>query len=488
MNRAIDAALPEGSLANLQHVRRFAKPEQLPLRIRQILDPDYVKPPTKYYISAGCSVGNIPKESLTPMGKKALSSSWLLAAPVASIGERALIETIRPHLPNDSSEPEVHTIQVPHSAPSSMTVASKLSKRFWPTIYKSYSPYGPQPAEWRWSEKELDNVVGRHMSIALEAGKASSESGYGYKIGACIVEPKSGDLVSLAGDARWVCDSKTRIVSQADQSNGCKGSPIAHAVMRAIGMVGRQRVIMDRPSLPPSPTIENPTNYPFLDSPITPYEINHQTISPLSPGGYLCTGLDLYVTHEPCVMCSMAILHSRFARVVFGHQMSKTGALCATKEIKLPGTKTKQSNSNKNGGNVKKDYAAAVINGSNGQNDNSVVKENNGTAKVNTKENRQPPGKKNQDTKLTGGLVAQTINTQNINNSKGNGNKHIKNLKVLPSSDSDSNAGSGAEKSEGENGYGLFHRQELNWRMLAWLWVDEDKKSWLNDVPEEISA
>ncbi len=43
-------------------------------------------------------------------------------------------------------------------------------------------------------------------------------------------------------------------------------------------------------------------------------------------GNYRLTGCDLYVTLEPCAMCSGAILHARINRVIYGAREERTGA------------------------------------------------------------------------------------------------------------------------------------------------------------------
>lgn len=93
------------------------------------------------------------------------------------------------------------------------------------------------------------------------------------------------------------------------------GHPLRHAAMNVIREVADFRAstssdIMVDSSMPvASPSDSSPE------------------ISDTSTNGtnYLLTGLTLFITHEPCIMCSMALLHSRVKEVFYIVSMPQTG-------------------------------------------------------------------------------------------------------------------------------------------------------------------
>lgn len=186
-----------------------------------------------------------------------------------------------------------------------------------------------------------------------------------------IVDPRGdggkGEVVAGAGDGRWICcsneahdgDGKPNVMSKEERVENGNGNPLAHAAMRAIGMVGGQRIALDRAEAPASSTAPlhvldhldatTDLNPPFFDIPLSPLESAVSASSPLRRGGYLCTGLDVYLSREPCVMCSMAIVHSRFSRIIFAGRarLVGQGGMCAEEIVRA---KTGQSMEEGEGG------------------------------------------------------------------------------------------------------------------------------------------
>jgi tRNA-specific adenosine deaminase 3 len=56
-----------------------------------------------------------------------------------------------------------------------------------------------------------------------------------------------------------------------------------------------------------------------------------------SRGQYLCTGYDVYLTHEPCCLCAMALVHSRARRVIYGAPSPDCGVLGSTAKLHTEG-------------------------------------------------------------------------------------------------------------------------------------------------------
>jgi len=254
---------------------------------------------------------------------------YLVAGPDSEIA----VDTLNRVFDNHSDlfeplKPVVLTVSVPSSAPTSSAQASLWTEKFWPIIYRNTNPYGPHPAIIRRAELELivDNGVQKWMGLARQCGKDNAEAGLGIEVGAVIVnrtgKEKAGQVVAAAGDAR--CYGMP-----TDSGQFVSGNVMGHAVMRVISIVAQKRILLSNNNLAGWEASKDGVTFPFLDEPLTQTEKDQFVTQTLEPNGYLCLDLELYVTHEPCVMCSMAILHSRFGRVVFGQRMAKTGALSA---------------------------------------------------------------------------------------------------------------------------------------------------------------
>ncbi len=135
---------------------------------------------------------------------------------------------------------------------------------------------------------------------------------YNSKNGADAKE--TTQIVAIAADARWHQQDKV----------GHTGNPMAHAALRAISMVAQKLVRAE--DRPPS-TAEIMEFEAFQDKPLLRDEKEVFGAPHPCPDGYLCHELELYMTHEPCTMCAMAILHSRMGRIVFRHRMPLTGGM-----------------------------------------------------------------------------------------------------------------------------------------------------------------
>lgn len=178
-------------------------------------------------------------------------------------------------------------------------------------------------------------------------------------------------VVAVAGDARF---SAPGIVSHGTDGNtnmaggrnpDCEGGPEFHAIMRAVEMIAGKRrgdgsfsatASTDSAALttdtvpnthcPPLTTLEShylhrppsssqnitlsspADNTSTMDVTTADADLSADDMAksstsrilPRTAGGYLCTDLDIYITHEPCLACSMGMLLSRFRAITFPRQ------------------------------------------------------------------------------------------------------------------------------------------------------------------------
>ncbi|KAK2839473.1 hypothetical protein Q5P01_013213 [Channa striata] len=164
----------------------------------------------------------------------------------------------------------------------------ELASKHWPTSFHEDKQMTVALKGELFSPPEKA-AMHMYMRSAVTAAKAAKDRGM-EAVGAVVVNPVTEEVIAVGHDCRH-------------------DHPLHHAVMVCIDLVARS---------------QGGGCYTFDSHPacqlIPPTSGTHhnEPDAEKSSQPYICTGYDLYVTREPCVMCAMALVHSRIGRVFYG--------------------------------------------------------------------------------------------------------------------------------------------------------------------------
>ncbi|KAF9013443.1 hypothetical protein BDQ17DRAFT_603491 [Cyathus striatus] len=201
-----------------------------------------------------------------------------------------------PQLPADLDLPDPVQILVPSSA--ALTPPSLVLKTaIWPTMYTprrkgEFESWSRGKARWAWNA----------MKATIEAAIKAREAGE-FPIAAHIPVPYEESSRGSTVLDFTACDTR-----RSDNH------PLRHAAINVVRRMADHRAESDISRLA-SPDASTDL---VVSSTISGEESQKGS-------NYLLTSLTLFITHEPCIMCSMALLHSRVKEVVYLYPMEKTG-------------------------------------------------------------------------------------------------------------------------------------------------------------------
>lgn len=207
-------------------------------------------------------------------------------------------------------------INVPKYAALTLEEFHEKRKRgSWPEIFKRSPPRNVLKID------ELP-IVYKYMRLALKEATISADRG-DVGVGAVLVNTERDIAVFSSGATQNV-------------------HPLQHAAMCCIeGVASKQReedaiqgarrsrkstkseLLESKNSVSTNNVVSN-----VNDNNPTPKKniASNKNITSTCPQ-YLCTGFDAYLTHEPCTMCAMALVHSRVKRVFYGTSNLSAGGL-----------------------------------------------------------------------------------------------------------------------------------------------------------------
>lgn len=192
-------------------------------------------------------------------------------------------------------------------------------QKYWPVSFTPKAQFVNGFTYDYWDVRKLDwvmNGLDKAKSLAYEA-KSRGELPIAAHVSSPPIEipvppgypPPTPNMTALGYDTR--CSS---------------GNPLNHAIFNCVRKVGELRYKADAETT----TINGNDNEKRSSStqPNTTAN-NTPTLSGLNAcqngAEYLCTSLTLFSTHEPCMMCAMALVHSRVRDIYFLKKSTSSG-------------------------------------------------------------------------------------------------------------------------------------------------------------------
>lgn len=159
------------------------------------------------------------------------------------------------------------------------------SQDSWPIMWRG----NPAAVKTPLSDSEVDNITRyltqvQHMCVEARASK-------GLPVATVIVNPTTDTIVASSCDKR---------------GDRC---PLDHSIMVALRKAANSELEKRR---------VRDTKHETTES---------SEVMPETEETYLCLDMHVYTSHEPCVMCAMALVHSRIARLVYVESSPRTGGI-----------------------------------------------------------------------------------------------------------------------------------------------------------------
>lgn len=197
--------------------------------------------------------------------KRFCKSEHSIRAIICSTEHISEIGDVETILGETSQDVKLFVVEVPLTIPMTKEISQKWSKEYWPMSWKG-------------------NPNHQYLS-AIELN----------------VENEKRQIKHLL--CNWIDGSLVTVIARENEGdihvltvaiNNGSSSPYDHSVIKAIGCISKT-------------------------------EKEKRSLG--EERNYLCHNLVVYTTHEPCVMCCMALVHSRISRIIYLKESPKSGGL-----------------------------------------------------------------------------------------------------------------------------------------------------------------